>query len=79
MKRPAITLALAFTLLTACVNTQFMAPASPESPEAGIQGQPLTGQSGDVEFSVSDEVFNVERPSLVHLLLVAIYLPLVFM
>jgi hypothetical protein len=79
MKRPAITLALAFSLLTACINMQPTAPVSPDGPEASIQGQPLTGQSGDVEFSVSDDVFNVERPSLVHLLLVAVYLPLVFM
>jgi hypothetical protein len=40
---------------------------------------PLQGTSGDVDFSLSEEVFKVERPSVSYFLLMALYFPFFFL
>lgn len=74
MRRNAVTLAIGLCVLTACVTPGTNAPET-----TNVMKEMITGTSGSIDFTLSDSVFNVERPKLVHLLLVAVYLPLVFM
>ncbi len=77
MKRQAIVLALSLGVLAACSvpQTQMVPPAA----DVVERQEVVTGSNGEVEFILSDDAFRVERPTLVHVLLLAMYLPLFVM
>jgi hypothetical protein len=68
-------LIISLCLISACSGQPDMAASAIE---AGVDF-PLQGRSGDVDFSLSDEVFNVERPGISYFLLIALYFPLLLL
>ena len=79
MKKTGITLLIGLGFLAACGSTNSIEPQvlnnSFSASAIDSTNPALHGQAGDIEFTLDEEVFTVERTPLIFLIALALYLP----
>ncbi|WP_439139927.1 hypothetical protein [Roseicyclus sp.] len=79
MKRNTIALIIGLGLLSACGTPGALDPHANDAPMHGTEihseSTAMHGQAGDVEFTLDDDVFTVERSRFAFLIALAFYLP----
>jgi hypothetical protein len=68
-------LVVSVLLITACA----MQPDLAVNTIDGAENDAIKGQIGDVDFLLTDDPFNVYRPSVGYLLLISLYFPLLLL
>lgn len=79
MKKTGITLLIGLGFLAACGSTNSIEPqifnTSLSAAAIDSTNPALQGQAGDIEFTLDEEVFTVERSPMIFLIALALYLP----
>jgi hypothetical protein len=79
VKKNTIALIIGLGLLSACGTPGALDPHANSAPMQGTEihseSTAMHGQAGDIEFTLDDDVFTVERSRFAFLIALAFYLP----